>query len=551
MNFRSLFRRKPLTQILKEGSDGHAETSMNKNLGLWDLVFMGVAAVIGAGIFSTMGDAAFKGGPAIVYLFIITAVTCGFTALCYAEFAARVPVSGSAYTYSYVSFGEVIAWIIGWALILEYAIGNIYVATSWAEYFDNLLRGLGINLPRWVSTDSATAERLYKAAIENGKAVTDMAWTTAPEVFGYKLIINLPAFVIVILITALAYVGIKESKRAANAMVYLKLFVLCIVIGVGFFHVNAANYTPFMPNGFNGVMASVSSIFFAYIGFDAISTTSEECKDPQRDMPKAMIYALLICTVLYILVTLIITGMVNYKSLQGVADPLAFIFDQNGMAKLGFFISACAVVAATSVLLVFQVGQPRIWMSMSRDGLLPKAFSHIHPKFQTPDFSTIVTGFLVAIPSLFLDRGLVVDLTSIGTLFAFALVSGGVLMLPKDESTTKRFRLPYINGMLIVPILSTLFIWIFRDRVWNAFINFSNQEHQEYLFLIFIVLATIMTVYTALKKWSAIPVLGVLFCSYLMIEIPVKSWFVFFGWMALGLSIYFAYGFKKSRLAKN
>jgi basic amino acid/polyamine antiporter, APA family len=267
-------------------------------------------------------------------------------------------------------------------------------------------------------------------------------------------------------------------------------------------------------------------------------------------MPKAMIYALIICTVLYILVTLIITGMVNYKSLQGVADPLAFIFDQNGMAKLGFFISACAVVAATSVLLVFQVGQPRIWMSMSRDGLLPKRFSHIHPKFQTPDFSTIVTGFLVAIPSLFLDRGLVVDLTSIGTLFAFALVSGGVLMLPKDNSTTQRFRLPYINGMLIVPILFALFIWGFRDRVWNAFANIANQEHQEYLFLIFLILALGMTVVTSLKKWSAIPVLGVLCCSYLMIEIPVKSWFVFFVWMALGLLIYFSYGFRKSRLAK-
>jgi basic amino acid/polyamine antiporter, APA family len=325
---------------------------------------------------------------------------------------------------------------------------------------------------------------------------------------------------------------------------------LFIVIGVGVFHVNAANYTPFMPNGFNGVMASVSSIFFAYIGFDAISTTSEECENPQRDMPRAMIYALLICTILYILVTLIITGMVNYKSLQGVADPLAFIFDQNGMAKLGFFISACAVVAATSVLLVFQVGQPRIWMSMSRDGLLPKKFSRIHPKFQTPDFSTIMTGFLVAVPSLFLDRGLVVDLTSIGTLFAFALVSGGVLMLPKDVSLTKRFRLPYINGMIIVPILFALFIWGFRDRIWNAFANFFNQEHQEYLFLVFFVLATGMTVYTFLKKWSAIPVLGVLCCSYLMIEIPVKSWFVFFGWMTFGLLIYFTYGLKKSRMAK-
>ncbi len=549
MNIKSLFRRKPLTQILQEGGDGHSDGGMNKSLTLWDLVFMGVAAVIGAGIFSTMGDAAFKGGPAIVYLFVITAITCGFTALCYAEFAARVPVSGSAYTYSYVTFGELIAWIIGWALILEYAIGNIYVATSWAEYFDNLLRGVGINLPKWVTTDSATAQRIYEAKQASGEALGNLAWTTAPELFGMKLIINIPAFVIVILITILAYVGIKESKRVANAMVVLKLLVLMIVIGVGIFYVDASNYTPFMPNGFNGVMASVSSIFFAYIGFDAISTTSEECKNPQRDMPRAMIYALLICTVLYILVTFIITGMVNYKDLQGVADPLAFIFDKNGMAKLGFFISACAVVAATSVLLVFQVGQPRIWMSMSRDGLLPKRFSHLHPKFKTPDFSTIVTGFLVALPSLVLDRGLVVDLTSIGTLFAFALVSGGVLALPKDESKTQRFRLPYINGAFIVPILFGLFIYGFWGRIASALGHFSTASHQEYLFIIFILLAAVMSAYTFLKKWSLIPVLGVLCCSYLMIEIPVKSWLVFFGWMAMGLIVYFSFGYKKSKLA--
>ncbi len=543
----SLFRRKPLSKILQEGGD-HGVGKLDRNLKLRDLVSMGIAAVVGAGIFSTIGSAAYNGGPGVVILFVIAAITCGFTALCYAEFASRVPVAGSAYTYSYVTFGELIAWIIGWALILEYAIGNIVVAISWSSYFNNLLRGVGIHLPLWMITDSGTARVLYETALADGKPLDNMAWTTAPMIGDWHIIFNLPAFVIVVLVTALVYIGIKESKKWANGMVIFKLAVLFVVIVAGFFYIQPENWNPFLPNGFKGVMMGVSAVFYAYIGFDAISTTAEECENPQRDLPRGMIYALLICTVIYVLTALVITGMVNYKEFLGVADPLAYVFEKTGLTKLNYAISVSAVVATTSVLLVFQIGQPRIWMSMSRDGLLPKAFSRVHPKYQTPSFATIVTGVLVAIPSLFMDAALVTDLTSIGTLFAFVLVCGGVLMLPTEDKQVGKFKLPYINGQFIIPIVFFLFLYFFQDRVINAFANIADQPHQEYLLLIFLVIATVMTIYTLLKKWSMIPVMGVLFCTYLMIEIPVKSWFVFFGWMALGLTIYFLYSMKNSKL---
>ena len=543
----SLFRRKPLNKILQEGGD-HGDGKLNRNLKLWDLVSMGIAAVVGAGIFSTIGSAAYNGGPGVVYLFVIAAVTCGFTALCYAEFASRVPVAGSAYTYSYVTFGELIAWIIGWALILEYAIGNIVVAISWSSYFNNLLRGVGIHLPLWMITDGGTAHVLYETALADGKPLENMAWTTAPVIGDWHVIFNLPAFVIVVLVTALVYIGIKESKKWANAMVVFKLAILFVVIIAGCFYVQPENWNPFLPNGFKGVMMGVSAVFYAYIGFDAISTTAEECENPQRDLPRGMIYALIICTVIYVLTALVITGMVNYKEFLGVADPLAYVFEKTGLTKLNYAISVSAVVATTSVLLVFQIGQPRIWMSMSRDGLLPKAFSKVHPKYQTPSFATIVTGVLVAIPSLFLDAALVTDLTSIGTLFAFVLVCGGVLVLPTEDKQVGKFKLPYISGRFIIPIVFLTFLYVFQERVISAFTNIADQPHQEYLLLIFLVIATGMTIYTTLKKWSFIPVMGVLFCTYLMIEIPVKSWYVFFGWMALGLTIYFLYSMKNSKL---
>jgi basic amino acid/polyamine antiporter, APA family len=549
MEFKKLFRRKSLDQILAD-TDSNPHGVLAKNLKLRDLIAMGIAAVVGAGIFSTIGKAAFSGGPGVVFLFIITAITCGFTAMCYAEFASRVPVAGSAYTYSYVAFGELPAWIIGWALILEYAIGNVVVAISWSSYFNNLLKGVGINLPNWLTTGYNTADKLYQEAIAAKQPVTDLVWTTAPRIFGdIPLIINLPAFVIVILITSLVYIGIQESKRVANGMVVFKLIVLLLVIIVGCFYVNTDNWVPFSPNGFKGIMAGVSSVFFAYIGFDAISTTAEECENPQRDMPKAMIYSLLICTVLYILTVLVLTGMVNYTEFKGVSDPLAYVFEKTNLKTLNYIISLSAVVATTGVLLVFQLGQPRIWMGMSRDGLLPKQFANIHPKYQTPAFATIVTGFIVAIPSLFMDDVLVTDLSSIGTLFAFVLVSGGVLMLPKDNNPNKKFKMPQIDATFILPFLTTMFISYFRNDIFKIINNLGNVDYKDYLFLVFVILAIIITIYTILKKWNLIPVLGVLCCLYLMIEIPVKSWAVFFGWMLLGLSVYFGYSFKRSALA--
>jgi len=552
---RSLLRKKPLSTILNDthsaDSHGPRDPELKKILGVRDLTSMGIAAVIGAGIFSTIGQAAYAGGPGVIFLFLIITVTCGFTALCYAEFAARVPVAGSAYTYSYVTIGEIAAWVIGWALILEYAIGNVVVSISWSSYFVNLLEGINIHVPTWLVTDPKTARTMYEVAVAQGKPVEGLAYVTAPEIMGMKLILNTPAFVIVILITILAYIGIRESKKSANFMVALKLVVLAFIVILGCFYVSSDNWTPFMPNGFTGVMQGVSAIFFAYIGFDAISTTAEECSNPQRDLPRGMIYSLLICTLIYVVVTLIITGMVNYSEFKDVADPLAYVFDKIQLKKVGYIISVSAVVAATSVMLVFQIGQPRIWMSMSRDGLLPKKFSTIHPKFHTPSFATIVTGFAVAIPALFVDIGIVTDLCSIGTLFAFVLVCAGVLKLPlrQRQPGDKSFYLPHINGQWIVAISLLAFMYGYKERIQNGLVNINNESHQEILFLIFIVIAIGVGTITFVKKLSLIPVLGMLFCMYLMIEIPAKSWLVFFAWMGIGLVIYLGYGRRKSKLS--
>lgn len=539
--------------------DPIAGGSLHKVLGVKDLTFLGIAAIVGAGIFSTIGTAAFNGGPGISLLFIITAVTCGFSALCYAEFASRVPVAGSAYTYAYVSFGELVAWIIGWALILEYAIGNIVVAISWSSYFNNLLLGLNIHLPFWLTTNSTAAADAIAAVektLTSGTALNaEMQWiregfSAAPDLFGTKIFLNIPAFFIVALITALAYIGIQESRKSANFMVVFKLVVIVLVIVLGFFYVDTANWDPFLPNGFTGVLAGVSAVFYAYIGFDAISTTAEECKNPQRDLPRGMMYALLICTILYILIALVLTGMVHYSELK-VDDPLAYVFDKLGLNWIGYIISISAVVATTSVLLVFQLGQPRIWMAMSRDGLLPKAFAKIHPRYRTPGFSTIVTGFLVAIPALVLPSSLMTDLTSIGTLFAFVLVCAGVLLLPRLAASTKRgFSLPYLNGRYIVPILTGIFIYLVRARLVEAINHISNEGYQEILFLIYILIAIGTSVLTFVRSYSLIPVLGVLSCMYLMIEIPPVSWLWFFVWMAIGLLVYFTYSVRKSKLAK-
>jgi len=577
----SLFRKKSIEKIVADSeaglSDGHGGHSLNKVLGVKDLTFMGIAAVIGAGIFSTIGTAAFNGGPGISILFIITAVTCGFSALCYAEFASRVPIAGSAYTYAYVSFGEIVAWIIGWALILEYAIGNIVVAISWSGYFNNLLQGLGIHLPGWLANDPITIGGLVDdatKATELHQPLTDTMreaisiWNSAPLLFGKHLLFNIPAFGIVVFITLLAYIGIKESKKTTNAMVIFKICVIIIIIIIGGFYIKTSNWHPFMPNGIGGVLAGVSSVFFAYIGFDAISTTAEECKNPQRDLPRGMIYSLLICTVLYILIALVLTGMVNYSELK-VNDPLAYVFEKIHLPWVGYIISVSAVIATTSVLLVFQLGQPRIWMSMSRDGLLPKRFSEVHPKFQTPAFATIITGVLVGVPSLFMPSSLMTDLTSIGTLFAFVLVCFGVLVLPKlNHAKKSAFRLPYINGKWILPSLTaSIFIGfhtlIINDpnnasgykiiltshsRITDSITQLRTENFQEILFLLFIFITVIVAVLSFLRNYSVIPIVGAMCCLYLLTEIPAISWLWFFVWMGVGLIIYSTYGKKNSKL---
>lgn len=555
----NLFRKKSIEQLLNE--EKGRSNGLRKILSVRDLTFMGIAAVVGAGIFSTIGSAAYNGGPGISFLFIITAVTCGFSALCYAEFASRIPVSGSAYTYSYVAFGEIIAWIIGWALILEYAIGNIVVAISWSGYFNNLLvHVFNIHLPSWMLIDPLTAKNAFiesTSALASGAELTAkqiknyefaiQAYNTAPMIGDVKIFFNLPAFIIVALITWLAYIGIKESKKSANFMVIFKVAVIIFVIVAGAFFVDVNNWTPFLPNGFEGVLKGVSSVFYAYIGFDAISTMSEECKNPQRDMPRGMIYSLLICTGLYILIALTLTGIEHYSNFLNVNDPLAFVFEDRA-PWIEKIVSISAVVATASVLLVFQIGQPRIWMSMSRDGLLPKQFQKIHPKYQTPSFATIVTGVIVGIGALFIESDLVTDLTSIGTLFAFILVSGGVLFLPPKIKEPGKFKLPYINGKFIVPILLAGFIYLFRTRIELAITEFSFSNHQEILFLVFLILAIVITVLTIIRNYSLIPIMGVLTCSYLMIEIPIVSWQWFLIWMALGLLIYFLYGYRNSKL---
>lgn len=552
----NLFRKKSIEKLIQESEN--SSNHLKRVLSVKDLTFMGIAAVVGAGIFSTIGSAAYNGGPGVSFLFIITAITCGFTALCYAEFASRIPVSGSAYTYSYVAFGEIVAWIIGWALILEYSIGNIVVAISWSSYFNNLLVHLfNIHLPDWMIIDPMTAKNAYlesTVALKNPANLTAQqiesynfainAYNSAPEVGGTKIFFNLPAFIIVVLITWLAYIGIKESKKSANFMVYFKVAVILFVIVAGAFFVDTNNWRPFLPNGFEGVLKGVSAVFYAYIGFDAISTMAEETKNPQRDMPRGMIYSLLFCTGLYILIALTLTGIEHYSHFKNVTDPLAFVFE-NRAPWIEKIVSISAVVATTSVLLVFQIGQPRIWMSMSRDGLLPKQFQKIHPKYQTPSFSTIVTGIIVGLGALFIESDLVTDLTSIGTLFAFLLVSGGVLFLPPKLKEKGRFHLPYINGKFIIPILFALFVIIFRNRVVAAF-NFENTE--EVLFILFLVFATIVSSLTVLRNYSFIPIMGVLMCAYMMVEIPLVSWVWFLVWMALGLMIYFLYGYRNSKL---
>jgi amino acid transporter len=609
MDFNSLFRKKPLNVVLNEGGDGEGH-GMHKVLTVRDLTFFGIAAIIGGGTFSAIGNACFSGGPAVILLYIICAVACGFTAMCYAEFAARVPVSGSAYTYAYVSFGELFAWIIGWALLMEYSIGNIYIAFSWSGYFTNLLEGIGLYMPEWLTINYTAASRAFaessvfatesaqylagntkglmedgafmswmnsesvKEAIKGGKVLSELVTTeqaalsvsegfkaiaSAPKIGGLALVFDLPAVMINIMITALVYFGTKESRNFSNAMVVIKLAIVALVIAVGVFYIDIDNWTPFMPNGFSGVMGGVSAVFFAYIGFDAVSTLAEEAKNPQRDLPKGMIYSLLICTVIYIILALVLTGMVSYTVL-GVNDPLAEIFALKGVKWMLFIVSIAAVVAMTSVMLVFQMGQPRIWMTMSRDGLMPKAFSNVHPKYKTPGFATIVTGFVVGVPMFFTDESFILDFTSIGTLFAFVLVCGGVLMLPDqtlehhNEPTKGKFRIPYINAKYYFPLTLALIFTVLIVQFPGFFIDtfdFSKAHPENNIPMItFFLLCIIMSVLSFLKNLSLIPVLGLISCCYLLTGMAASNWLWFAVWLCLGLLIYFLYSRNHSKLAK-
>ncbi|MBA3705518.1 MAG: amino acid permease [Bacteroidetes bacterium] len=547
-----LFRKKSAAVTLKEGGDGE-HSGLHKVLNVKDLTFFGIAAIIGGGTFSAIGNACFSGGPGVVFLYIICAVACGFTALCYAEFAARVPVSGSAYTYAYVSFGELFAWIIGWALLMEYSIGNIYIAFSWSGYFTNLLESFGLHLPEWLTINYKSA---HQAFIDNVSGEGFAAWSNAPQMGGLRIIFDLPAVLVNVCITWLVYVGTKESRNFSNLMVMIKLVIIVLIILVGFFYIDIDNWTPFMPNGFDGVMGGVSAVFFAYIGFDAVSTLAEESKDPQRDLPRGMIYSLVICTVVYIILALVLTGMVSY-SLLGVSDPLAEIFKIKGVKWMLFIVSIAAVVAMTSVLLVFQMGQPRIWMNMSRDGLLPKRFSSIHPKYKTPGFATIVTGLVVGIPMFFTDENFVLDFTSIGTLFAFVLVCGGVLMLPTQQSeaanevaTKGKFRLPYINSKYIFPcivIITFASLLIFIPNYFPSKFNIDSIAMNIPL-LVFYILCIVMAFLSFIKNLSLIPVLGLVSCCYLLTGMAASNWIWFGIWLVLGLGVYFLYSYKNSKL---
>ena len=544
-----LFRKKSITTILKDAEaglhDGHS-IGLKRVLGVRDLTFFGIAAIIGAGIFSGIGSAAANGGPGIVFLYGFTAIACGFAALCYAEFASTVPVSGSAYTYSYVAFGEIFAWIIGWDLLMEYAIGNIAVAISWSDYFTNLMSKAGMHIPDWLTMDYMTAKKGFAGGVADQAA----AWTDAPQIFGLRIIMDLPALLIVALITYIVFRGIKESRSASNLMVIIKLCVIFFVIVLGAYYVNPDNWSPFTPTGFGGIMKGVSAVFFAYIGFDAISTTAEECKNPQRDLPRGMIYSLIICTVVYISLALVLTGMVHYTKLN-VGDPLAMVFDAHGMKFISGIVAVSAIIATASVLLVFQLGQPRIWMSMSRDGLLPKIFSRIHPKYGTPSFSTILTGFVVAIPALFLNLNQVLSLTSIGTLFAFVLVCGGILVLQqrKDKPESK-FKVPYINGEFIYPILLIIAIVLIVKNVPSHFQK-DIFTKETWPMAVFWLVALIMGVLSYVKKFSLIPVMGMVSCLYLMAQETHTVWMRFLIWLAVGLVIYFFYSYSHSKLGKN
>ncbi len=486
-----LFRTKPIAELLSEGGD-----SLKRVMGAGDLIMLAIGAVIGAGIFGAIGTAAagqvgpdgtvirFGAGPALVFSFILLGAACALAALCYAELASMIPQAGSAYAYSYATLGELVAWIIGWDLILEYAVGNVAVAISWGDYFNTLLRGFNLTLPVWLTTG-------YRTALLSADPAVHGLLQSAPHVAGIPILIHLPAFSIVMLITVLLLQGAKESVTVNNVMVVIKLLALGLFMAVGVTHLHAENYHPFAPNGFTGIHQGAAIVFFAYIGFDAISTAAEETKNPQRNLPIGILGGLAICTVIYVVVGAVLTGMVPYKELA-VADPLARALELAGFKAVGWIVALGAAVSMSAVLLVFQYGQPRIFFAMARDGLLPQSFAKVHPVTKIPFATTLFTGVFVAAWSLIGDAGETYDLTNIGTLFAFILVSIGVLILRHtDPDRPRPFRVPLVWP---VSILSTV---------------------------------------------------G---CLFIMYGLPRQAWERFGIWLVIGLVLYFLYGYQHSRL---
>ena len=553
-----LFRR-------KNYSANDHPSGLARVLGVWDIVFFGIAAIIGAGSFSSLGEAVFRGGPGVIILYIICGFACGFTALCYAEFASRIPTAGSAYTYAYASFGELIAWVIGWALIMEYSFGNIYVAFSWSDYFTSFMGRIGVHIPEFLTVSYPEAKKAFFGTSQNTELLN--AWKTAPMVGNFKIILDIPALVINGLITWLVYVGVKESKNFNNIFVILKLFIILLVIAMGIAFINTDNWFPksiitgetsFMPNGFTGVMSAVSGVFFAYIGFDALSVLSEETKNPQKNLPRGMIISLILCTVIYIVLTLVLTGMVDYRKFDGVGDPLAFIFEKSNanVAWMEMVVSLGAIIAITTVLLVFQMGQPRIWYAMSRDGLMPKKFMEIHPKHKTPSFATIITGIVVGIPILFTDKSFILDFTSIGTIFAFVLVCGGVLLLPSKEKLKGRFHLPYVNSKFIFPVIflgGLTFFYFWQPDFFHNLMDWNDPKEGEFrISMFFFILVNIgFCGLTLVKNLSLIPLMGLSSCLYLLTGMTHNNWFWFLVWFGIGMIIYFSYGYRHSKLNKN
>ncbi len=492
----SLFARKPIAELL--ASEG-TEQSLKRVLGAGDLIMLAIGAVIGAGIFGAIGTAAagqvgpdgavirHAAGPALILSFVLLGGACALAGLCYAELASMIPQAGSAYAYSYATLGELVAWVIGWDLILEYAVGNVAVAISWGDYFNTLLRGFGVELPVHLTTG-------YRTALLSSNPAINGLIESAPRLAGIPILVNIPAFAIVMLITWLLLRGARESSQANKVMVVIKLVALALFIGAGLTAINPANYTPFAPNGFTGIHQGAAIVFFAYIGFDAISTAAEETRNPQRNLPIGILGGLAICTVIYVVVGIVLTGMVPYSELA-VADPLARALELTGFTRVGWIVALGAIVSMSTVLLVFQYGQPRIFFAMARDGLLPQWAARVDPKTRIPYVTTLLTGVIVAVASLVGDAAETYDLTNIGTLFAFALVCAGVLVLRVTEPNRARpFKVPL--------------------------------------------------------AWVIAP-LGVAACLFIMVGLPPQAWVRFAWWLGIGILIYAFYGYRHSKLRRH